>query len=63
MASAHCLASGGIIGVGQAHGRDKLIATIEADGVTQYDINTNVRFFSNISHIFCKHACITLALD
>ena len=59
MASAHCLASGGIVGVGQAHGRDKLIATIEGDGVTQYDINTNVSYCSHLPLIIFKHACIT----
>ena len=42
MASAQCLASGGILGVAQAHGREKIIATIEGDGVTQYDLNSKV---------------------
>ena len=57
MASAHCLASGHIVGVAQAHGRDKVIATIEGDGVTQYDLNTKV---SNGLPMFThhyKHAC------
>jgi hypothetical protein len=44
MASAHSLASGpGILGIAQAHGRERVIVTIEGDGVTQYDLNAKVR--------------------
>jgi hypothetical protein len=49
MASANFLAQGsGILGISQAHGRERVIVTIEGDGVTQYDLNTKV---SNESHI------------
>ena len=61
MASANCLASGhGILGIAQAHGRERVIVTIEGDGVTQYDLNTKV---SNDLHIKtqlakrCMHVC------
>jgi hypothetical protein len=54
MASANCLASGhGILGIAQAHGRERVIVTIEGDGVTQYDVNTKV---SNNFNIFSQLA-------
>lgn len=41
MATASCLASGhAILGITQAHGRERVIVTIGGDGVTQYDLNT-----------------------
>lgn len=49
MATASCLASGhAILGITQAHGRERVIVTIGGDGVTQYDLNTKV---SNDSYI------------
>ena len=61
MASAHCLASGhGILGIAQAHGREKVIVTVDGDGVTQYDLNTKVRNNFHINSHFakrCMHKC------
>jgi len=43
MASANCLVSGhAILGIAQAHGRERVIVTIGGDGITQYDLNTKV---------------------
>lgn len=42
MATGYCLANGAIVGVQPGHGRDKVIVTVQGDGVTQYDVKTKV---------------------
>lgn len=61
MASANCLASGsGILGISQAHGRERVIVTIEGDGVTQYNMNTKVSndfYIKSLLAKQCMHIC------
>ena len=48
MPSAHCLVSGAIIGVTDAPGRDRVIVTIDGDGVSCYDVHAKVRTLSTL---------------